>query len=537
MTATNPKGDGKEIIMKAKNIILTLSCLVLASCASGNSSTLEVVSDTTSEAASASSSSTSSEGSSASTSSSTSTSSSASHGGPSHDTSQGGGNTGGGGGDSSSSVSYSSVYTYSEDTTVSNASLSSTGTDENICLIQDGASVTFDAVSFSRVSSDSTGGDDASFYGVGASILTYEGNAYIKDSTIVSSAKGGAGVFSYGDGVSYVADTTIVTELDTAGGIHAAGGGTLYAYDLNVSTAGGSSAAIRSDRGGGTMVVDGGTYLASGSGSPAVYCTADIAVNNATLSATGSEAICIEGLNTLSLYDCDLSGNMKDDSQNDTTWTVTLYQSQSGDSEIGESQFRMVGGSLTSSNGGLFYTTNTESSFVLEGVDLNPCSDSEFLLMCAGNANERGWGSTGSNGAVTNFTAISQELEGDVIYDSISDLDFYLTSSSTLKGAFIDDESYAGSGGSLGANLIIDSSSTWTVTGDSTLVSLSSAGTIVDESGNAVSIVSSSGSTYVSGTSSYTITVDSYSTSADTSGAESAGSFSDYEIERPSILS
>ena len=45
------------------------------------------------------------------------------------------------------------------------------------------------------------------------------------------------------------------------------------------------------------------------------------------------------------------------------------------------------------------------------------------------------------------FTGISQDMQGDVIWDSISDLDFYLTEGSTLTGAVLDDESYAGEGG------------------------------------------------------------------------------------------
>ena len=77
-----------------------------------------------------------------------------------------------------------------------------------------------------------------------------------------------------------------------------------------------AQAAIRSDRGGGTMTVN------------------------------GSEAVCIEGLNSLKLTNCDLTGNMQDLSQNDCTWNVILYQSMSGDSEIGNSTFSMTGGSL-----------------------------------------------------------------------------------------------------------------------------------------------------------------------------------------------
>ena len=92
---------------------------------------------------------------------------------------------------------------------------------------------------------------------------------------------------------------------------------TLYGWDLDVETNGESSAAIRSDRGGGTMVLDGGNYVSNGVGSPAIYSTADIAVSNASLTANGSEAVCIEGLNSIHLYDCDLTGNMSDLDQND----------------------------------------------------------------------------------------------------------------------------------------------------------------------------------------------------------------------------
>lgn len=448
-----------------------------------------------------------------------------------------GGGGSSGSGSSSSDVTYSAAYTYTEDTTVSGVTLTSTGTDENVVMVDGGASVLFDDVTFVRSSSDSTGGDNSSFYGVGAAVLAYEGTAYLSGGTVTSDAKGGAGVFAYGDATAYVADTVINTSMSTSGGIHAAGGGTLYAWDVTATTQGESSAAIRSDRGGGTMVVDGGTYTSNGTGSPSVYCTADIAVNGAVLTANDSEAVCIEGLNTLSLFDCDLSGTMRDDSQNDTTWTVTLYQSQSGDSEIGESSFYMGGGSLTSGNGGLFYTTNTESTFVLNGVDITPCSDSEFFLQCTGNANERGWGSTGSNGANCGFTAISQEMEGDVIWDSVSTLDFYMTSGSALEGAFLNDETWAGDGGDGTCSLYIDSGSAWTVTEDSTLTSLCCAGSITDGDGNTVSIVGTDGTVYVSGTGSVTVTVESYSPEADVSGCGSAQSFSSYAVDRPDSLS
>ena len=452
-----------------------------------------------------------------------------------------GGNMGGGpGGPSSGSsdISYTAVNEYTEDSVINGEDIVSTDTDENAVLVTDGASVTINDATITRESQDSTGGDNANFYGVGSAVLVNDGTAYITDATINTDAAGGAGVFAYGDGVVYVADATITTEQNTSGGIHAAGGGTLYAYDVTATTNGGSAAAIRSDRGGGTMVIDGGTYTSNGLGSPAVYCTADISINDAELTATGSEAVCIEGLNALRLYDCDLTGDMPtDNEQNDCVWNVILYQSMSGDSEEGNSTFQMVGGTLTAKSGGMFYTTNTESTFVISDVDITYADNSDFFLKCTGNSNGRGWGSTGSNGADCTFTAISQIMEGNILWDSISELDFYITENSSLTGAFMDDESNAGSVGDGYCSVYIDSSSVWAVTADSTVTNLYNAGTIVDADGNTVTIVGADGTEYVSGDSEYTVTVNGeYSEEADLSGASGIDRWENHEIEKPEEL-
>ena len=70
-------------------------------------------------------------------------------------------------------------------------------------------------------------------------------------------------------------------------------------------------------------------------------------------------------------------------------------------------------------------------------------------------------------------------------------------------------------------------------TGNATVTNLYNEGTIVDESGNTVSIVGTDGTVYVEGNSSYTITVESYSTSADFSGAAEADTWSNHEVAKP----
>ena len=415
-----------------------------------------------------------------------------------------------GGGAQSAPTSYSSVKEFTSDTEESGQSYTSEGTDESAVLVSNGANVTLKDFTVNRTSEDSKGGDSSSFYGVGASILVTDGTVDLKGGTITSDADGAAGAFAYDKGTVNISDTAITTTGNTAGGIHAAGGGTVNAENLTVHTSGESSAAIRSDRGGGTMRVKGGSYTSSGTGSPAVYCTADIEVEDAKLTAENSEAVCIEGLNSLSLTNCDLSGHIQENEQNDCDWTVILYQSMSGDSEVGNAVLNMTGGSLASENGGLFYTTNTESTFYLNNVNITPSSNNEFFLKCTGNANKRGWGQSGANGADCSFTAENQKMEGDVVWDSISNLKFKMTEGSILTGGFIQDESCAGNGGSGTADLSIDATSTWIVTKDSQLSSLTNKGTIKDTEGKTVTIKGSDGTVYVQGDSTYTVTVESY---------------------------
>jgi len=409
----------------------------------------------------------------------------------------------GGGPGGAAPTAYTGVRSFAQDGEIANETVASTGADESAVLIDNGAIVTVRNSTVTRVSQNSTGGDSASFYGVGAAMLVTDGTLTVENCAIETDSAGGAGVFAYGSGTATVRNTSIQTKQGTSGGLHVAGGGTLYAENCTVETDGGSSAAIRSDRGGGTMTVDGGSYTANGSGSPAVYCTADITVKNAALTATGSEAICIEGKNSLTLVDCTLSGNMPDLSQNDCTWTVILYQSMSGDSEIGTASFSMTGGKLISGNGGVFYTTNTSSEFLLENVEITASEACPFLLKCTGNRNARGWGREGANGAQCVFTAVRQQMAGSILWDSISTLSVQLTEGSVWTGAFLKED--GAEGGS--ATLVIDAGSTWIVTGDSVLTSLENRGTIVDADGNAVTVRTASGKVLAEGTSAYTVTV------------------------------
>jgi len=393
------------------------------------------------------------------------------------------GNMPGGFGGSDTVTQGTSATTITEGGTYSSTSYSSTGDDENALRV-DGATVTLDSVTVDKSAGSSSNTEDGDFYGQNAALLATNGaNVTIKNATVNSSAQNGNGIFSYGTGTTVnVSDSTITTTADNSGGIQTTGGGTTNATNLTVNTSGNSAAAIRSDRGSGTVVVDKGTYTSNGYNSPAVYSTADITVSNATLTANNSESLVIEGKNSIKLNNCDVLGNMSStegSSSDENVHNVMIYQSMSGDAEVGTSEFDMTGGSLTGNNGDMFYITNTHSIINLSNVDITNKDADAYLMRVTGNSAARGWGKAGANGAQVEFTASNQTLNGDIAVDTVSTLNMTLTDSSDFTGTInIIDNAQNGTAVDNNAVVAIDSDSTWTLTGYCTVTSLENNGTI-----------------------------------------------------------
>ena len=330
--------------------------------------------------------------------------------------------------------------TVSEDGAYTGTAYTSTGDDENTMRI-DGAAVTLDGITVDKSAGATSDTENGDFYGVNAALLATNGaNVTITNATVTSSVQNGNGVFSYGSGTTVnISDSTITTTADNSGGIQTTGGGTTNAANLTLTTSGNSSAAIRSDRGGGTVSVDGGSYTSNGYNSPAVYSTADITVKNAALTANNSEALVIEGRNSIALENCNVIGNMSDTkggSSEENVHNVMIYQSMSGDAD-------------------------------------------GALLRVAGNSASHGWGTAGSNGAQVEFTADGQTLNGDIEVDTISTLHMTLTNGSSLTGTVnIVDNAQNGTAVSDNAVVVVESGCTWTLTGDCTVTSLTNNGTI-----------------------------------------------------------
>ena len=385
--------------------------------------------------------------------------------------------------DSSETDQGTSATTLDSDGSYSGETYESTGDDENALRV-DNATVSLDSITVNKSAGSSSNTENGDFYGVNAALLATNGaTVNITSSEINSSVRNGNGVFSYGSGtIVNISDCTITTTGDSSGGIQTTGGATTNASNLTIVTSGSSSAAIRSDRGGGTVNVDKGSYTTHGYNSPAVYSTADITVSNAELTANNSEALVIEGNNSITLIDCTVSGKMSDDkgtSSDENVHNVMIYQSMSGDAEVGTSTFTMTGGSLTSKNGDMFYVTNTHSIITLSNVEIINEDSEAYLLKVVGNSASHGWGTAGANGAQVELTCDSQTLEGDIVVDTISTLNMTLKNGSVFTGSIniIDNEQ---NGTAVSDNIVvtIESGCTWNLTGDCTITSLTNNGTI-----------------------------------------------------------
>jgi hypothetical protein len=335
--------------------------------------------------------------------------------------------------------------------TIDGATYAAATTDVSAVLVTDGGDLVLTGATITKTG-DTSSADQSSFAGLNAAVLATTGSSItLTDSTIQADAAGANGAFATGAGsVVTLTGVTIDANGDGAHAVMATQGGTLLLEDVVMTTSDVHSGAVATDRGSGTITMTGGSATTSGQDSPAIYSTGAISATGATLTATGAEAAAIEGANSITLVDCDLSSTIAD------KWGVMIYQSMSGDATGTKGTFTMTGGTLSyaGTSGPLFFVTNSTGIITLTGVTVTNASG--VLL----DASASRWGTDGANGGTAILTASGETLTGDVRADELSTVSMTLQDASALTGTVT------------GASLTLDATSTWSVTGDSTLTSL-----------------------------------------------------------------
>ncbi|WP_405314676.1 hypothetical protein, partial [Methanobrevibacter sp.] len=271
----------------------------------------------------------------------------------------------------------------------------------------------------------------------------------------------------------------ITTHSDKSRGLDATYNGVINAENVIINTDGQSCAALATDRGEGQVHVKNseintGVSKTSGRGSPLIYSTGNITAKNTHGTSYVSQIACIEGKNSIELEDCDLTGFAEGNRQDGDTYVdlggIFIYQSMSGDADVGTSTFTAKNSKLSiaedspvSKEAPMFHITNTACVINLENTELS-FNSGVFLESSSQNQ----WGNEGSNGGTCELNTENEDIAGNVIVDSISSLNWNMKNTQ-FKGAI-------NSTGNTTVN--VGEGSTWTLTGDSTVSSLELSGNI-----------------------------------------------------------
>ncbi len=249
------------------------------------------------------------------------------------------------------------------------------------------------------------------------------GSLTLKGGKLSSTASGSNGILVIGKGAKAVVENVdIATISNSSRGLYAFQKGEIYAKNVRISTRGAHCAAMATDRGEGTVSVDGGVLNTAGDGSPCIYSTGELSAKNVTGHATGSEAMVIEGRNSITLENADLRGDRK--------CGAMLYQSFSGDARTGVATLKMKASRLEAKTGPMFFVTNTRATIEVTDCELVTSSKTQPLLKVA----PARWGRSGQNGGNVTLTAKNQKLEGDIEVSSTSTAMLDLQGGTVLTG-------------------------------------------------------------------------------------------------------
>ena len=344
-----------------------------------------------------------------------------------------------------------------ENKSIAHESMTNTTADQNAFIGKNKAVIDIENSVFDKTG-DTTSDDNSNFRGQNAVVLGIEGSQInIKGSNITSNSKGSNAVFATGEGsVINVENTNIHTKSDSSRGLDATYKGTVNGKNLTITTEGAHSATLATDRGEGTITTEAAKLTTSGEGSPVIYSTGNIIVNNVNGIANNSEIGVVEGKNSITLTNSNVTG-YKDNG-------FMLYQSFSGDAENGIARLKAENNTLTThATGAFLYVNNTTAEVDLSNNAISMPNTSTLVKAAA----DSRWGKTGENGGHLTLRTSNQELSGNIMADSISTIALDMTNGSSLVGAVNTDNT------AKEVTVKLSKDSNWILTGDSYVKSLS----------------------------------------------------------------
>ena len=325
---------------------------------------------------------------------------------------------------------------------------------------------------------DSTQTESSELYGLNAALLaTHGGRASLTGADISSEGTGASGAYGYAKS-TYInlTDSKVRTAGNHAAGVSISMKAMMKTVNTEVSTSGDFSPAIAVRDGGGIFIAENGTFSTTGLRSHGIYSKGDVTITDTKVIADRTKAAVLKGNNTITLVNSTLQGNEISDM---TPHNIVLFSKEDDIGTMGTQYIDAKNSTLVSKKGDMFYVTATHGKIHLRETTLVKDDPKAPLITITGNDGADGWGMPGSNGGHLELICDNQTLSGDIIVDSISNINLNLRNNSTYTGAIkIVPNAENGTPYKTNADVFIAAGSTWNLTGDTELTSLYNLGKI-----------------------------------------------------------
>ena len=294
---------------------------------------------------------------------------------------------------------------------------------------------------------------NSQLYGLNSACLVRANSRLrLENPKLTSDGISASGAFALGQSAQLTINSgTFETLSPSSPGVVVAAGGTAELTEFRVDTRGEDSPGIMVGRGGGSLSIRGGQVNTSGTESPCYLSLGTLFADGNVCTASAAGIAEVDGTSTIALRNVTASSSSLNNG-------IFLYRSGLNQALAGNSSFSAEGGSLSTLNNQapLFFATNTQAQVTLKAVELKIASGT--ILLASGNPD---WGQIGANGGTVSFSLVDTNVSGNIIADRLSSISMSLSSNSGLTGAINQQRT------ARFISLTMDSSSSWTLTGNS----------------------------------------------------------------------
>ena len=335
--------------------------------------------------------------------------------------------------------------------------------DTSIIQVSNQATYTGKDLNLTKESGETTDKESSIYYGLNSAVIVKDGSSMeLIDSDITTNVSYSSAFFLTGlNGTAKLDNINISTNKEYSNGLVSSDYGSITALDLDITTKGDNSTSLKSITSNSEINIEDSYLYTEGLYSPLIYSSGKINLTNTDGTALNSNIATIEGSNSITITDSKLTTEHITNNNNPAGIYIYNEQSKSISADYTNATFTSTSSRLTIKETDnyesipMFYVTNIKATINITDTELDYSNN--ILLKVVGNDT---YGDIGNNGGEVTFTATDQELKGNIEIDDISKVRFNLNNSH-YEGQINGNDS------SKAVDITFDKTSTWTLTGDS----------------------------------------------------------------------